>query len=166
MCRFARLSGRRIRKRYHRGIPLDALSRLHDYYLGENEAHIRLETWDKAVQWATKPLCSTSSLLMPDGKDMYIAFDYLADAIDGVAPARELPLEVWDELISFVPPEDIMEVAWSAFYRNRPLIAETAFGDPELDYQVLGWLELPGMPSDAGSMRCLAIERLTEIVLL
>jgi hypothetical protein len=26
--------------------------------------------------------------------------------------------------------------------------------------------ELPGLPSDAGSMRCLAIERLTEIVLL
>ncbi len=111
---------------YHRGIPLDVLRRLHEFYLGENKAHMRLEPWDEAVRWAASPLYSTSSLLMPDGEDQYIAFDYLGDAIDAAASAWELPLGVWDELISFVPAEDIMEVAWSAFYRNRPLIAETA----------------------------------------
>jgi hypothetical protein len=110
---------------YHRGIALDVLRKLHEFYLGENKAHIRLEAWDEALRWATRPLYSTSSLLMPDGEDKYIAFDYLGDAIDA-GPVRELPSGVWDELISFVPAEDIMEIAWSAFYRNRPLIAEMA----------------------------------------
>ena len=111
---------------YHRGIPLDVLKRLHEFYLGESTAHIRLETWDEAVAWAMTPLYSTSSLLMPDGKDAYVAFDYLGDAVDGTLPVRELPPGVWDELISFVPADDVMEVAWSAFYRSRPVAAETA----------------------------------------
>jgi hypothetical protein len=63
---------------------------------------------------------------MPDGEDAFVAFDYLGDAVDGVAPVRELPPGAWDELISFVPAADIVEVAWSAFLRGRPLTAEVA----------------------------------------
>jgi eukaryotic-like serine/threonine-protein kinase len=146
---------------YQQPLSLEVLRELHECYLTDAAAqHIRLESWEEALLWATGPLQSTSSLLLPAGDDRYIAFDFLADAVDESEPARQLPAAVWDKLVDFVPAEDVIEVAWSAFLRSRPLIAERALqkafeaghyeaaldfasmmNDSEHQEQVITWLQ-------------------------
>jgi hypothetical protein len=115
---------------YHDPLPIDFLRQLHEVYLADAVGrHVRLDTWDEALAWATQPLYSTSSLLLPSGNGRYVAFDYLADALDEYPRAPDLPLPVWEALIEFVPTGDVIEVAWSAFLRGRPRVAERALGN-------------------------------------
>jgi hypothetical protein len=112
---------------YHRGIPADVLERLHGTYLRlGTDRYARLESWDEALSWATTAAYSTSSLLLPAGDDCYIAFDYLADAVDAAVPAPDIPVEAWEEIVSLAPAEDAIDVAWMAYFRSRPRIAEAA----------------------------------------
>jgi eukaryotic-like serine/threonine-protein kinase len=112
---------------YHRGIPLDVLRRLHDTYLRlGTDRYARLESWDEALAWATTAAYSTSSLLLPDRDDCYIAFDYLADAVDAAVPVPDIPVAAWEEIVSLAPAEDAIDVAWMANVRGRPRIAEAA----------------------------------------
>jgi eukaryotic-like serine/threonine-protein kinase len=146
---------------YHRGIPLDVLRRLHDTYLRlGTDRYARLESWDEALTWATTAAYSTSSLLLPDGDDCYIAFDYLADAVDAAVPVPDIPVAAWEEIVSLAPAEDVIDVAWMANFRRRPRIAEAAlrkaldagYAEAALDFAtmapaaqepavVLAWLE-------------------------
>ena len=146
---------------YHQPLPLKILRNLHQYYLTDAAAqHIRLESWKEALDWAEDPLLSTSSLLMPAGGKRYIAFDFLADAVDDAESAPQVPGAAWDKLIAFASAEDVIEVAWSAFLRSRPLIAERALrkafeaghyevaldfaammGDSEREEEVIAWLQ-------------------------
>jgi hypothetical protein len=112
---------------YHRSLPADALRRLHEIYLRQRaDRYARLEPWEEALSWATRAAFGTSSLLLPDGEDHYIAFDYLADAVDAAAPIPDIPVAMWGELVSLIPADAAIDVAWMAFSRSRPLVAEAA----------------------------------------
>jgi hypothetical protein len=112
---------------YHRSLPADALRRLHEVYLRQHTGrYTRLELWEEALDWATRAAFGTSSLLLPDGEDHYIAFDYLADAVDAAVPIPDIPAAMWDELISLIPADAATDVAWMAFSRSRPAAAEAA----------------------------------------
>jgi eukaryotic-like serine/threonine-protein kinase len=126
---------------YRRGIPLDVLRRLHDIYLRlGTDRYARLESWDEALTWATTAVYSTSSLLLPDGDDCYIAFDYLVDAVDDA-----VPVAAWEEIVSFAPAEDAIDVAWMANSHSRPRIAEAAlrkaldagYAEAALDFAIM-----------------------------
>ncbi|WP_080038577.1 tetratricopeptide repeat protein [[Actinomadura] parvosata] len=115
------------RSGHHRPVPIAFLRDLHEVYLAEvRSAGVRLESWEEAVRWATTPLHSTSSLLIPVADDGYVAFDYLPDAADAAAGVPDIPLPVWDKVISHVSPEDAIEVGWGAFLRGRPMHGEAA----------------------------------------
>jgi eukaryotic-like serine/threonine-protein kinase len=112
---------------YHDPLPIDFLRRLHEVYLADAAGrHVRLDTWEDALAWATQPLHSTSSLLLPSGPGRYVAFDYLGDALDEYPHPPDLPGPAWEALIEYVPAADVIEVAWSAFLRGSPLVAERA----------------------------------------
>ena len=114
---------------YHHSLPVDVLRRLHEVYVsGNGGRYVRLESWADALAWATMAEFSTSSLIMPDGEDQYIAFDYLGDAVDRGTPVPEIPARVWEELIALAPATDMIDIAWSAFHRGQRLIAEAALG--------------------------------------
>ncbi|XVQ09202.1 tetratricopeptide repeat protein [Spirillospora sp. CA-255316] len=112
---------------YHQPLPIAFLRTMHEAYLAEpGRSYLRLESWEEALAWATEPLHATSSLLMPAGDDHYVAFDYLADAVDDTGPAPEVPDHAWEAVTAFVPAADAVEVGWAAFLRHRPDLAERA----------------------------------------
>ncbi|MDQ7808262.1 hypothetical protein Q5425_31400 [Amycolatopsis sp. A133] len=108
----------------HRPLSLDVLTQAHEAYLGQRGGHrLRPEPVADAIDWATTPLHATSSLLIPGGDGLLIAFDYLIDAI-----AREsIPADALAAFIDAAQPEelkDIGRVAWSWDQLDQ---AETAF---------------------------------------
>ncbi|GLX94347.1 hypothetical protein Hesp01_22970 [Herbidospora sp. NBRC 101105] len=106
-------------------VPIDLLRELHEHYL---PAAVRSEPWEEALRWATQPLHSTSSLLVPVGDDHYQAFDYLPDAYDDALGWPAVRDEIWQALTSFVPPPDAITIAWAAFHRHELGVAEAALG--------------------------------------
>ncbi|MFL6123954.1 hypothetical protein, partial [Actinophytocola sp.] len=96
---------------YHRPVPLTVLKDLHETYLRDTN---RAETWDRALDWATRPLHATSSLLEPMGNDEYLAFDYLLDAAVQDPETPPTPDTVWHSLVDFADPTALVEVAWEA----------------------------------------------------
>ncbi|MFC4533524.1 hypothetical protein [Sphaerisporangium dianthi] len=146
---------------HHLPLPIGFLRSLHEAYLTEpGRLDFRLESWEEALAWATEPLYSTSGLLMPSGDDHYVAFDYLPDAADEAASVPGVPPAAWEAIVAFVPPEDVIDVAWAAFLRNRPGVAEYALSkaldaghyqaaldfssfmhDSDRDADVVSWLE-------------------------
>ncbi|MER6816254.1 hypothetical protein ABT299_43915 [Spirillospora sp. NPDC000708] len=112
---------------YHLPLPVAFLQALHQSYLDmPTRSHLRLETWEEALEWATEPLHATSSLLMPAADDHYVAFDYLADAADDASSVPDVPSHAWEAVTAFVPPADAIDVAWAAFLRHRLDVAERA----------------------------------------
>jgi hypothetical protein len=112
---------------FHQPLPIGFLREMHEAYLDEEgRSYLRLESWQAALGWATEPLHATSSLLMPAGDGHYAAFDYLADAADDNPSVPNVPGHAWQAVVDFVPPPDLMEVAWSAYLRGRPDISEKA----------------------------------------
>ncbi|MEV1240195.1 hypothetical protein [Nonomuraea sp. NPDC049750] len=106
-----------------RPVPLSLLRELHEGYLRPG---VRPESWEQALDWATQPLHSTSSLLVPAEDEQYVAFDYLADALDEAQGLTGVPGQTWETVVSFVTASDVVEVGWSAYFRNRTDIAERA----------------------------------------
>ncbi|WP_141585535.1 hypothetical protein [Actinomadura sp. WMMA1423] len=112
---------------YHLPLPVAFLQSMHQSYLeGAARFHLRLESWEQALEWATEPLHTTSSLLVPAPDDHYVAFDYLADAADDTPSFPDVPPHAWQAVVAFVPPADAINVAWSAFLRHRLDVAEQA----------------------------------------
>jgi hypothetical protein len=93
----------------HRPAPLDALRALHESYVRPGT---RPESWETALDWATRPLHGTSSLLEPVD-DGYLAFDYLLDSTDPVPDA------VWDAIVEFASPVELLEIAPEAEFFGK-----------------------------------------------
>jgi tetratricopeptide (TPR) repeat protein len=81
-------------------------------------------TWENALDWATKPLHATSSLIDPD---TYRAFDYLVDETLYDASAPAIPEATWRTLIERLNPDDVVEVAWQASHAGYVQYTEPAF---------------------------------------
>jgi tetratricopeptide (TPR) repeat protein len=104
-------------------VPISFLQELHELYL---PPAVRVESWEEALEWATQPLHSTSSLLVPAEQDRYLAFDYLADAYDETLGRPAVPDGVWQAVTAFVRPADTIEIAWAAYFRSDMRAAESA----------------------------------------
>jgi hypothetical protein len=62
---------------FYRGLTPAALRILHEPYLRQRGgARLRPESWEQALAWATRAVYATTGLLMPEGPDHYVAFDY------------------------------------------------------------------------------------------
>jgi hypothetical protein len=96
---------------YHRPVPVAVLEDLHETYL--RDPH-RAESWEAALDWATRPLHATSSMLEPLGNDEYLAFDYLLDAAVQDEETPPVPDAVWTSIVEFAEPAALVEVAWEA----------------------------------------------------
>jgi eukaryotic-like serine/threonine-protein kinase len=99
------------RASFHRPVPVAVLKDLHETYLRDPR---RAESWDAALDWATRPLHATSSLLEPAGDDEYLAFDYLLDAAVQDPETPPVPDAVWASIVEFAEPTALVEVAWEA----------------------------------------------------
>ncbi|MEV5887851.1 tetratricopeptide repeat protein [Nonomuraea fuscirosea] len=104
-------------------VPISFLYEIHELYL---PPAVRVESWDEALAWATEPLHSTSSLLVPVELDRYLAFDYLADAYDTTLGWPAVPDDVWQAVTAHVRSADAIGIAWTAYFRNDIHAAERA----------------------------------------
>lgn len=117
------------RASYHCPLPLDLLHDLHEHYLHQRGgAALRPEPWDDALAWAVEPLHATTSLLIPQDDDRYLAFDYLPDACDANSAAAPIPQPTWDKLIGIADPAEANEIGASAYAQGRWAQAKAAFG--------------------------------------
>jgi hypothetical protein len=108
----------------HRPLPRAVLTDLHRHYLDRRGGPLlRPESPEEAFRWATTPLHATSSLLLPQDNDTYLAFDYLIDAVakDPVTP------EVLVALLKGATAEEAMEIGELAWAWHSLGAAETAF---------------------------------------
>ncbi|ANZ42372.1 hypothetical protein BBK82_47120 [Lentzea guizhouensis] len=108
----------------HRPLPAETLVRAHEAYLRERGgARLRPESLDDAFAWAGTPVRGTSSLLLPDGDDTHIAFDYLIDAVEREA----IPGEALAAFITTATVEEMNDVGHAAWTWHRYDEAESAF---------------------------------------
>lgn len=117
---------------WQRPIPRALLEELHTGYLSRRGGEgLSPEPPAAALEWATSPLRSTDSLLLPvgDGRwsgSEYLVFDYLPDMVDA-AGDRPIPDETWQALIAAVEPADAWDLGQAAFRRKAFAWAQTAF---------------------------------------
>ncbi|WP_103956636.1 tetratricopeptide repeat protein [Nonomuraea solani] len=108
----------------HRPLPLSVLVELHEPYLRDRGGPLlRPESLEDALRWAVTPLHATSSLLLPEVEDGYLAFDYLIDAVE----KTPVPRKAFDVLIAFATPGEAMELGEIAWQWLRHDQAEAAF---------------------------------------
>lgn len=106
----------------HRLLPHAVLTRLHEPYLtARGGARLRPEPLPDALDWATRPLYATSSLLLPG--DGLLAFDYLIDAIE----RDPIPAEALEALIEFATPDEAQDIGEYAWGFGQLRQAHTAF---------------------------------------
>lgn len=111
-----------------RPLPARVLARLHESYLeARGGLLLRPEPLQGALEWATTPLHATSSLLLPVGEQMLLAFDYLIDAI----PRDPLPATAVEVLTGYATCEEAMEIGLTAWYWGQQEQAEAAFARAE-----------------------------------
>jgi tetratricopeptide (TPR) repeat protein len=94
---------------YTGGVTRDFLRSLHEHYLRASPGGtlLRPEPWEAALEWAVRRPYATTSMLIPQGDDLYRAFDYLVDATEaGPEPMAPLP-EVWDALTCHLDDTDL-----------------------------------------------------------
>lgn len=109
-------------------IPRQVLLGIHDEYLKQRGgARLRPESTQDAFHWATQPLHATSSLLIPDGDDAYVAFDYLPDAISREHNSPRPPDFIWEYAIETLPPKALHFIGHKAEEFGRVEIAEKAY---------------------------------------
>lgn len=102
---------------FYRGLTPEILRALHEPYLRERGgARLRPESWEQAMAWATRAAYATSGLLMPDGADGYVVFDYLPDVVDADPDAAPIPDATWQELIRQAEPAEAANIGWAAYY--------------------------------------------------
>jgi len=122
----AAVDARRLGTR--RPLPVPLLVRLHEPDLdARGGALLRPESVPLALEWAMAPLHATSSLLIPAGEEMLLAFDYLIDAV----PRDPVPPAVFDILTGHASPEEAMEIGLAAWYWGQTDPAEAAFSRAE-----------------------------------
>lgn len=110
---------------YHRSLEWETLRKLHEVYLADRGGTaLHPGTWENAVEWATKPLHTTSSLIDPETRQ---AFDYLVNEAVQDPATPPVPEAVWRALMDEVAPDDVVEVAWRASYAGFDHLVEPAF---------------------------------------
>lgn len=145
---------------YHRPVPVAVLEDLHTTYLRDDH---RAESWHEALDWATRPLHATSSLLEPMGDDEYLAFDYLLEAAVQDPETPPVPAAVWRAIVDFADPTALVEVAWEAvFLGNLDYVHEATTRAVALEDFVAAAV-LAGILGDAGR-ETEAAEHLEEII--
>jgi hypothetical protein len=108
----------------HRPLPVSVLTQLHEPYLrGRGGDLLRPEPMDEALGWATTPPYATSSLLIPAGNEMFLAFDYLIDGI-GREP---IPAEALDAMVAYASADEAVKIGQEASYWDRLDQAEAAY---------------------------------------
>ncbi|MGW3346435.1 hypothetical protein ACWDA3_24250 [Nonomuraea rubra] len=114
---------------YSAGVTLDLLRSLHEHYLRASPggALLRPEPWESALKWATHRPYAMTSMLIPQGDDLYRAFDYLVDATEARPEPAAPPREVWDALTGHLEDTDL------------PALFDV--GSTAYDYGVLGAAE-------------------------
>lgn len=104
-------------------LPVALLRDLHERHLAaRGGGRLRPESWEEALEWATRSLYATSGLLIPQDPDTYSVFDYLPDAVD--APILD---DTWARLIEAAEPEVCVDIGWSAITHARRAAAQEAF---------------------------------------
>jgi len=113
---------------YHNPLPLEFFREVHGHYLAaRGGARLRPETWDEAMRWALTPLHATSSLLVPDDEQKFLAFDYLHDAVDSEPDSPSIPNTTWQALIRIADPALAADIGWTAVERKQSEHATAAF---------------------------------------
>jgi hypothetical protein len=111
-----------------RPLPSPVLAELHEPYLAARGGILlRPESLQLALEWATTPLHATSSLLIPSGAGMLLAFDYLIDAV----PREPPPGAAFDILTGQASPEEAIDIGLDAWYWGQHDQGETAFASGE-----------------------------------
>ncbi|MDQ1041820.1 tetratricopeptide repeat protein [Streptomyces sp. V4I2] len=104
---------------FYRGLSPGLLRSLHEPYLQQRGgARLRPEPWEQAMEWATRAAYATSGLLVPDGLDHYVVFDYLPDAVEADT-APPIPAATWQELIGQAEPAEAAYLGWTAYDWHR-----------------------------------------------
>jgi hypothetical protein len=114
---------------FYRGLTPAVLRALHEHYLQQRGgARLRPESWEQALTWATRAAYATTGLLMPDGPDHYVVFDYLPDVVDADPTTAPIPGETWQELIGQAEPAEAAYLGWAAYdWYQQWDHAQTAF---------------------------------------
>ena len=94
-----------------RPVPESWLGDLHELYLdAKGGAGLQPESYEKAMEWARRPVHGTGSLLRGNATDGYAAFDYLLDIPRGDAFPEHLWFAVlpqlWNTLLPQVTPAE------------------------------------------------------------
>jgi tetratricopeptide (TPR) repeat protein len=103
---------------------LDELSR--EYLDRRGGTALRPEPLADAWAWAAELRDSGSSLLAPAGNGGYDVFDYLVD-VRGREPPPRGPEPTVPAALRFAGPADAVTMAGTAWYQNRPELAEAGF---------------------------------------
>ena len=108
-------------------LPQALLDELNQEYLEQHGGtRLRPEPLADAWAWATELRNSGSSLLWPVGHGGYDVFDYLVDvrAREQTQPVPESTVRM---ALRFAGPSDAVIIAATAWYQNRPELAEAGF---------------------------------------
>jgi tetratricopeptide (TPR) repeat protein len=112
---------------YTAPLPRALLDELHQEYLqARGGMLLRPEPLEAAWRWATDLRDSGGSPLWSAGHDRYDVFDYLADAADR-EPSRPVAERTVYAALRHARPGDAMSIAATAWYHNRPELAEAGF---------------------------------------
>lgn len=102
------------------GVSLDLVRQLHGQYLTQpHRRRLEPEPWDDAVAWATARRHGTSGLLMTEGDDRYIVFDYLPAEVDADPGAPRVADSVWVALAETADPAQANVIGCTAQWRGH-----------------------------------------------
>lgn len=104
---------------YHRSLSEELLRALHEEYLqssGDDEAPT--ESWEEALRWATTSRHAASSLLLAQPDGGYLAFDYLHNTLDALAPPPRIPESTWATLLEHADSGSALDIGTTAFQRG------------------------------------------------
>ncbi|MCX4821002.1 tetratricopeptide repeat protein [Streptomyces sp. NBC_01142] len=132
-----------------------ALRQLFVHYLAAGPSH-RAATdaaFDTSLDWATRNVAGSIALLSEylgggdDGENHYEAFAYLPAYVDarGDPETTLVPRFAWDYAVQYVPPDDLLGIAFAAFTREEPDIAVSALErahDSAARREVVAWAAL------------------------
>ena len=132
-----------------------ALRQLFVHYLAAGPSH-RAATdaaFDTSLDWATRDVAGSIALLSEylgggdDGENHYEAFAYLPGYVDarGDPETTLVPRFAWDYAVQYVPPDDLLGIAFAAFTREEPDIAVSALErahDSAARREVIAWAAL------------------------
>jgi len=108
-------------------LPKALLDELHEEYLrGRGGMLLRPEPLDAAWRWATDLRDSGGSPLWSATRDRYDVFDYLVDAAER-EPSEPVAERTVYAALRHARPGDAVSIAATAWYHNRPELAEAGF---------------------------------------